>query len=62
MRAPRELIPQRDLTPERLAALASTASTRERLLAMALAARALRRADAAARVADVCVELAEPRR
>ncbi len=50
------LILQRDLSPEALAAWLSGV-TREQLLAMARAARALRRADAVARVADVCVEL-----
>jgi UDP-N-acetylglucosamine--N-acetylmuramyl-(pentapeptide) pyrophosphoryl-undecaprenol N-acetylglucosamine transferase len=55
-----ELILQRDLSPERLAAWLAGA-TRERLIAMAVAARALRRAGAAARVADVCVELAGAR-
>jgi UDP-N-acetylglucosamine--N-acetylmuramyl-(pentapeptide) pyrophosphoryl-undecaprenol N-acetylglucosamine transferase len=52
-----ELILQRDLSPDRLAAWLAGA-TRERLLAMAMAARALRRPGAAARVADVCAELA----
>jgi UDP-N-acetylglucosamine--N-acetylmuramyl-(pentapeptide) pyrophosphoryl-undecaprenol N-acetylglucosamine transferase len=55
-----ELILQRDLSPGRLAAWLDGA-TREQLLGMAVAARALRRAGAAARVAEVCAELAEPR-
>ena len=54
------LILQRDLSPQALAAwLASV--TRERLLAMARAARALRKAGAVARVADVCIELGAAR-
>jgi UDP-N-acetylglucosamine--N-acetylmuramyl-(pentapeptide) pyrophosphoryl-undecaprenol N-acetylglucosamine transferase len=51
-----ELILQRDLTPERLAQWLAGA-TRERLLAMAQAARAMRKAGATARVADVCIAL-----
>jgi UDP-N-acetylglucosamine--N-acetylmuramyl-(pentapeptide) pyrophosphoryl-undecaprenol N-acetylglucosamine transferase len=47
---------QRDLTPEALATRLR-ALTRETLLAMALAARAVARADAADRVADACVAL-----
>ncbi|MBK9117728.1 MAG: undecaprenyldiphospho-muramoylpentapeptide beta-N-acetylglucosaminyltransferase [Betaproteobacteria bacterium] len=50
------LILQRDLSPEGLAAWLGSV-TRGQLLAMAQAARALRRADAVARVADVCIEL-----
>lgn len=50
------LILQRDLSPPALAEwLASV--TRDKLLAMGMAARALRKADATARVADVCLEL-----
>ncbi|MEP7183391.1 MAG: undecaprenyldiphospho-muramoylpentapeptide beta-N-acetylglucosaminyltransferase [Betaproteobacteria bacterium] len=56
-----EMILQHDLTPERLAAWLR-AATRLRLMAMAQAARALRRAGATARVADVCVELTAGRR
>jgi UDP-N-acetylglucosamine--N-acetylmuramyl-(pentapeptide) pyrophosphoryl-undecaprenol N-acetylglucosamine transferase len=56
-----ELVLQQDLTHERIAMWISGA-TRERLLAMAGAARALRKAGAAARVADVCVELVARRR
>jgi UDP-N-acetylglucosamine--N-acetylmuramyl-(pentapeptide) pyrophosphoryl-undecaprenol N-acetylglucosamine transferase len=53
-------IPQRELTAERLAdALRSL--TRERLLAMAQAARRLGRADASDRVADACLTLAGAR-
>jgi UDP-N-acetylglucosamine--N-acetylmuramyl-(pentapeptide) pyrophosphoryl-undecaprenol N-acetylglucosamine transferase len=54
-------IAQRDLTPARLAeTLASL--TRESLLAMAVAARRLGRADAADRVADACIALGSERR
>ena len=49
-------IAQRDLTPERLAALIES-TTREKALAMANAARGVGRRDAADRVADACVEL-----
>ncbi|HEY8622454.1 MAG TPA: undecaprenyldiphospho-muramoylpentapeptide beta-N-acetylglucosaminyltransferase [Casimicrobiaceae bacterium] len=52
-----ELIAQQDLTPERLAAWIRSA-TREGLLAMAVAARRLRKADATSRVADVCIAVA----
>ncbi len=52
-----EMILQRDLTPERLARWLQQA-TRERLLAMATAARALRKIGATERVADVCLTLA----
>lgn len=55
-----ELILQRDLTPERLAAWLSAAS-REALLKMAMAARTLRKADAAQRVADTCIAVAQIR-
>ncbi len=51
------LIPQREFTPENLARLLSE-FTRERLLAMAQAARAAGKPDATRAVADVCVELA----
>jgi len=47
---------QEDATPDRLAA-ALSGMTREKALAMALAARSVGRLDAADRVADVCVEL-----
>lgn len=50
------LILQRDLSPEGLAAWLRDVD-RPTLLAMARAARALRRVDAVARVADVCAEL-----
>jgi UDP-N-acetylglucosamine--N-acetylmuramyl-(pentapeptide) pyrophosphoryl-undecaprenol N-acetylglucosamine transferase len=51
-----QMIPQAELTAERLATeLASLA--RERLLAMAVAARKVGRTDAADRVADACVAL-----
>lgn len=56
-----ELVLQHDLTPERLAAWLGEA-TRPRLLAMAQAARRLRRVGATVRVADVCVELGSARR
>jgi UDP-N-acetylglucosamine--N-acetylmuramyl-(pentapeptide) pyrophosphoryl-undecaprenol N-acetylglucosamine transferase len=49
-------ISQRDLAPARLAAELGSL-TRAQLLAMAVAARKLRRADAADRVADACVAL-----
>jgi UDP-N-acetylglucosamine--N-acetylmuramyl-(pentapeptide) pyrophosphoryl-undecaprenol N-acetylglucosamine transferase len=52
-----EMIVQRDFSPERLAQWLAGA-TRERLLAMARAARALRKAGATERVADVCLSLA----
>ncbi|MBI4754254.1 MAG: undecaprenyldiphospho-muramoylpentapeptide beta-N-acetylglucosaminyltransferase [Betaproteobacteria bacterium] len=51
------LLPQRELTAARLAELLAELS-RERLLNMALRARALARPDAAAAVAAVCTELA----
>lgn len=59
-RSAAEVIPQRELTPERLAGWLSSA-TRERLLAMAVAARALRKADATQRVADNCIAVARMR-
>jgi UDP-N-acetylglucosamine--N-acetylmuramyl-(pentapeptide) pyrophosphoryl-undecaprenol N-acetylglucosamine transferase len=49
-------VAQAELTPEALAARIR-AATRESLLAMAVAARRLARTDAAARVADACLEL-----
>ena len=49
-------VPQAELTPERLAAVLA-AQDRAQLLAMARAARALARPDAAARVADACIAL-----
>ena len=55
-----EVIPQADLTAERLAELLR-GLTRERLGAMAIAARKVGRTDAADRVADACVALL-PRR
>lgn len=51
------LIPQRELTPQRLAEV-FTGLTRERLLAMARAARAAAKPDATHAVAQVCMELA----
>lgn len=51
------LMPQKDLTPRALADLLR-GLTRERLLEMARAARAAGKPDAAARVADYCMELA----
>ncbi len=51
------LMQQRDLTPEKLAALIGELD-RATLAAMSDKARALARPDAAARVADVCEELA----
>jgi UDP-N-acetylglucosamine--N-acetylmuramyl-(pentapeptide) pyrophosphoryl-undecaprenol N-acetylglucosamine transferase len=50
------LIPERELTPERLGeALVELTADRAQLLAMAEAARAARVIDAAARLADLCV-------
>ncbi len=51
------LLPQTELTPQRLAALLQS-MTRERLLEMAEKARHCTRPDATARVADVCAGLA----
>lgn len=51
------LVPQRELTPERLASLISRLD-RNRLLEMALRARSLGRLDATAAVARACMELA----
>jgi UDP-N-acetylglucosamine--N-acetylmuramyl-(pentapeptide) pyrophosphoryl-undecaprenol N-acetylglucosamine transferase len=51
------LIPQNELTPERLAALLREL-TREKLLAMAKAARSAGKPDATRAVADVCMGLA----
>ena len=51
------LLPQTELTPQRLAALLQEMN-RERLLAMATKARGCARPDATARVADVCAGLA----
>jgi UDP-N-acetylglucosamine--N-acetylmuramyl-(pentapeptide) pyrophosphoryl-undecaprenol N-acetylglucosamine transferase len=49
-------VPQRELTPDRLAEILASL-TREGLLAMAIAARKLARTDAADRVADACIEM-----
>jgi UDP-N-acetylglucosamine--N-acetylmuramyl-(pentapeptide) pyrophosphoryl-undecaprenol N-acetylglucosamine transferase len=54
------LVPQAELSPERLAALLGGCS-RERLLEMAIAARRLGRTDAAERVAQACVTEARRR-
>ncbi len=51
------LLPQSDLTPDRLASLLQDMN-RDKLLAMALRARRLAKPDAARRVADVCEEVA----
>ncbi len=51
------LLPQRDLTPERLAALLGEL-TRDRLRDMAMKARSLAKPDATERVARACMELA----
>ncbi len=51
------LVQQRDLAPETLVAILG-GLTRERLLAMAILARALGKADAARAVAETCMELA----
>jgi len=54
------LLPQAELTPERLAReLAALADDPDRLAAMAAAARAVARPDAAARAADACWALTE---
>ena len=52
-----DLLPQSELTPERLATLIKS-KTRATLQVMAEKARSLAKPDAAARVADVCVECA----
>jgi UDP-N-acetylglucosamine--N-acetylmuramyl-(pentapeptide) pyrophosphoryl-undecaprenol N-acetylglucosamine transferase len=54
------LVPQAELTARRLADMLS-AYDRERLLAMAVAARSVARTDATERVADACIELAQSR-
>ena len=54
------MVPQAELTPEALAARIA-ACTRESLLAMAVAARKVARADAAERVADACIALGAQR-
>ena len=51
------LLPQTELSPQRIAALLHEMN-RERLLAMATKARARAKPDATARVADVCASLA----
>lgn len=51
------LVPQKELTPQRLAETLA-GFTREKLLEMARRARALAKPDAAVAVADVCAELA----
>jgi UDP-N-acetylglucosamine--N-acetylmuramyl-(pentapeptide) pyrophosphoryl-undecaprenol N-acetylglucosamine transferase len=51
------LVQQRDLTPETLAGILG-GLTRERLLAMAILARALGKSDATRAVAEACMELA----
>ena len=51
------LLPQRELTPQRLAEVLA-GFTRERLLAMAQAARAAGKPEATRSVAQVCMELA----
>jgi len=53
------LVPQAELSPERLAAFLGW--SRERLLEMAIAARRLGRTDAAERVAQACVTEARRR-
>ncbi|WP_455386113.1 undecaprenyldiphospho-muramoylpentapeptide beta-N-acetylglucosaminyltransferase [Acidihalobacter prosperus] len=52
------MVIEKDLTPERLADELMHLADRCRLLAMAEAARSVARVDAAAQVADACVELA----
>lgn len=58
------VLPERDLTPARLAAEMSTllSAGRERLLAMAEAGRKVAITDAAQRVADLCLEAESTRR
>ena len=51
------LIPQSELTPEKLSGLIATLN-REKLLAMARAARAAGKPDATRTVAEVCMRLA----
>jgi UDP-N-acetylglucosamine--N-acetylmuramyl-(pentapeptide) pyrophosphoryl-undecaprenol N-acetylglucosamine transferase len=51
------MVIEKDLTPERLADELMRLADRSRLLAMAESARSVARVDAAARVADACVEL-----
>jgi UDP-N-acetylglucosamine--N-acetylmuramyl-(pentapeptide) pyrophosphoryl-undecaprenol N-acetylglucosamine transferase len=51
------LLPQRELTPEKLAALLREL-TREKLAAMAEKARALAKPEATRAVAEVCMEVA----
>ncbi|MFT4103903.1 MAG: undecaprenyldiphospho-muramoylpentapeptide beta-N-acetylglucosaminyltransferase [Burkholderiaceae bacterium] len=53
------LVPQSELTPDRLAGLLK-GMTRERLLRMAVRARAMARPDATRDVADACEEAARP--
>lgn len=52
------LLPQKDMTPEKLAELLR-GMTRERALQMAKAARAAAQPDSARRVAEVCIEVAK---
>jgi len=52
------LMQQTELTPESLAALLNNL-TRDKLLAMAQAARALAKPDATRQVAEICKELAK---
>ena len=54
------MVPQAELTSEALAARIA-ASTRDSLLAMAVAARKVARPDAADRVADACIAMGTPR-
>ena len=54
------MVPQAELTSEALAARIA-ASTRDSLLAMAIAARKVARPDAADRVADACIAMGTPR-
>jgi UDP-N-acetylglucosamine--N-acetylmuramyl-(pentapeptide) pyrophosphoryl-undecaprenol N-acetylglucosamine transferase len=54
------MIPQPELTPERLAEVLGGLA-RERLLAMAVAARKVAKSDACDRVADACIALMRTR-
>ena len=56
-----EIILQAEFSPGAACADWLRAATRERLLAMAVAARSLRKADATQRVADICIAVAQMR-
>ncbi len=53
---PARVLPERELTPERLSAcIAELTADRARMLKMAQAARSARNIDAATRLADLCI-------